>query len=274
MLVEAFRTLADDRSDLLLDRRRRRAPIVERSRACRRRPRARVAMLGRLDHADVPPFRAGCRRGRRRRHGQESFGVLRRGGDGGGGAGRRHRHRRLPAGRRRDGLDAVLVPPGDAGALAAAGGLVLDRRRPGHRLEAAGRETAAPSTGRSWYERIEDVYRSVLADHRYIGAMSPAIWIVLGVVAVAAARRWRLALQPARLACAREPTTAGPDRRAAAPPLRPHPEPRRDRAGVCRPRAGAVRARRPRLATRAIAAERRRRIRRRRRTRSPPVCGS
>jgi len=62
-----------------------------------------------------------------------------------------------------DELDAVLVPPGDAVALASAIGRVLDDDDLAHRLAAAGRETAAAFDWDVVVERVEDVYRSVLA---------------------------------------------------------------------------------------------------------------
>ena len=161
VLVEAFRTLADDRSDLLLtvvgDGADRRA--VEDLPAS---ARSRVAMLGRLDHAEVPSFLAGADVAVAAATGQESFGysvveamaagvpVVASDIEG---------YRQVAT----DGLDAVLVPPGDAAALAVALGRVLDDDGLALRLAAAGRATAAAFDWEVVVERIEDVYRSVLA---------------------------------------------------------------------------------------------------------------
>ncbi len=161
VLVEAFRMLAEDRPDLLLtvggDGADRRAvdglPVSARS---------RVAMFGRLDHADVPSVLAGADVAVAAATGQESFGysvveamaagvpVVATDIEG---------YRQVAT----DELDAVLVPPGDAVALASAIGRVLDDDDLAHRLAAAGRETAAVFDWDVVVERIEDVYRSVLA---------------------------------------------------------------------------------------------------------------
>jgi len=65
-----------------------------------------------------------------------------------------------------DGHAALLVPPGDAQALAAAIGRVLDDPELGARLGAAGRErVVARFTWRAAADRTADVYRRAIAEH-------------------------------------------------------------------------------------------------------------
>lgn len=160
LLVEAFALLAEDRSDLLLtvvgDGADRRA--VERLSPS---ARSQVAMLGRLDHGAVPSVLAGARVAVAAATGQESFGysvveamaagvpVVATDIEG---------YRQVAT----DDLDALLVTPGDAGALASAIGRVIDDDDLARRLAAAGRERAATFDWGVVVDRIEDVYRSVL----------------------------------------------------------------------------------------------------------------
>ncbi|MGZ8582878.1 MAG: glycosyltransferase family 4 protein [Actinomycetota bacterium] len=161
VLVDAFRILAEDRPDLLLtvggdgaDR-----GAVDGLPAS---ARSRVAMLGRLDHADVPSVLAGADVAVAAATGQESFGysvveamasgvpVVATDIEG---------YRQVAT----DDVDALLVPPGDAVALASAIGRIIDDGELARRLTDAGRTKAATFDWQVVVERIEDVYRSVLA---------------------------------------------------------------------------------------------------------------
>jgi phosphatidylinositol alpha-mannosyltransferase len=160
VVIEAFRRLAEERDDLWLtvggdgaDR-----DAVELLPAS---ARSRVWMLGPLRHADVPALLAGADVAVAAAIGQESFGysvveamaagvpVVATDIEG---------YRQVAT----DDLNALLVPPGDAGALATAIGRVLDEPGPTAKLVDAGRATAAAFDWSVVTDRIEDVYRSVL----------------------------------------------------------------------------------------------------------------
>ncbi|HJR98623.1 MAG TPA: glycosyltransferase family 4 protein [Actinomycetota bacterium] len=160
VLVEAFRRVAEDRDDVFLtvagDGTDRGAvhglPAALRSRAI---------MLGRLEHGEVPSLLAGADVAVAAATGQESFGysvveamaagvpVVATDIEG---------YRQVATA----GDDAVLVPPGDPGALAAAIGRVLDDEALSARLVEAGRRTATSFDWGIVTDRIVGVYRSVL----------------------------------------------------------------------------------------------------------------
>lgn len=160
VMVEAFRSLAIDHDDLWLtvggDGADRGAIDVLPGDA-----RARVMMLGRLEHAQVPMVLAGADVAVAAATGQESFGiavveamaagvpVVASDIDG---------YRQVAT----DGVDALLVPAGDAGALAAVIGSVLDDGELASKLADAGRRRAASFDWSEVVGRIESVYRSVL----------------------------------------------------------------------------------------------------------------
>jgi phosphatidyl-myo-inositol alpha-mannosyltransferase len=124
--------------------------------------RSRATMLGPLRHADVPSLLAGAAVAVAAATGQESFGysiveamaagvpVVATDIEG---------YREVAT----DGSDALLVPPGDAPALADAIGRVIDDGALAGRLVDAGRATAATFDWGTVAERIEGVYRSTLA---------------------------------------------------------------------------------------------------------------
>ena len=160
VMVEAFRSLAIDRDDVWLtvggdgaDR----AAIEE----LPRRLRARVMMLGRLEHAQVPMVLVGADVAVAAATGQESFGysvveamaagvpVVATDIEG---------YRQVAT----DGVDALLVRPGDARALASAIGSILDDAALASTLADAGRRRAASFDWSEVVGRIESVYRSVL----------------------------------------------------------------------------------------------------------------
>jgi phosphatidyl-myo-inositol alpha-mannosyltransferase len=62
----------------------------------------------------------------------------------------------------RDGVDGLLVPPSDPGALAVAAARVLDDPALAARLAAAGRDRAAGFDWSVVVERIETLYRRAL----------------------------------------------------------------------------------------------------------------
>ena len=161
VMVEAFRRLAEERDDVRLsvggdgaDR-----GAVE---ALPASSRSRVSMHGRIDPADVPSLLVGADVAVAAATGQESFGysvveamaagvpVVASDIEG---------YREVAT----DGVDALLVPPADAGALAAAIGRVLDDGGLAAGLVDAGRLRAASFDWSIVAERIIDVYRSALA---------------------------------------------------------------------------------------------------------------
>jgi phosphatidylinositol alpha-mannosyltransferase len=161
VMVDAFRVLADRRSDVLWtvagdggDRR-----AVD---AAPPPVRSRIVMLGTIPHRAVPMLLAGADVAVAAATGQESFGyslveamaagipVVATDIEG---------YRQVAS----DGVDALLVPPGDPQALAEAVGRVLDDPALAGRLAAAGRSRAASFDWPHVADRIEQVYRSVLA---------------------------------------------------------------------------------------------------------------
>lgn len=160
VLVEAFAMLADDRPDVRLavggdgvDRR-----AIE---TLSPRARSRVAMLGRIDHAEVPALLAGADVAVAAATGQESFGysVVEAMAAGVPTVATDIEGYREVA---RHEVDALLVPPGDARALAGAIGRVLDDHALRDRLVDAGRQRAASFDWAIVAERIEGVYRGAL----------------------------------------------------------------------------------------------------------------
>ncbi len=160
VLIEAFRSLGEGRDDVWLtvggdgeDR----GAIDELA----PRLRSRIMMLGRLEHAQVPDLLAGADVAVAAATGQESFGysvveamaagvpVVASDIEG---------YRQVAT----DGVDALLVAPGDPSALAAGIGQVLDDGALTERLRAAGRRRASSFDWSSVVGRIESVYRSVL----------------------------------------------------------------------------------------------------------------
>ena len=160
VLVEAFRMLAHERPDLRLsvggdgaDR----AAVEGLPTALR----ARIAMFGRVEHDEVPSLLAGADVAVAAATGQESFGIA--------------LVEAMAAGVpvvatdiegygevATDGVDALLVAPGDPAALAAAIARVLDDGDLARRLRAAGRDTAASYDWSDVTDRIEERYRWAL----------------------------------------------------------------------------------------------------------------
>ena len=161
VLVDAFRSLGEERDDLWLTVG---GDGYDRGAIDELPPhlRARAMMLGRLEHAQVPALLAGADVAVAAATGQESFGysvveamaagvpVVATDIEG---------YRQVAT----DGVDALLVTPGDPGALAAAIGSVLDDGALASTLGDAGRSRAASFDWSIVVERIESVYRSVLA---------------------------------------------------------------------------------------------------------------
>jgi phosphatidylinositol alpha-mannosyltransferase len=124
--------------------------------------RSRISMFGAIDHADVPSLLAGADVAVAAATGQESFGysvveamaagvpVVATDIEG---------YREVAT----DGIDALLVPPGDAGSLTIAIGRLLDDDALAARLVQAGRQRADTFDWSIVAARIEDVYRSALA---------------------------------------------------------------------------------------------------------------
>jgi phosphatidyl-myo-inositol alpha-mannosyltransferase len=159
VMVEVFRIVANDRDDVWLS-------VVGDGRdrgAVESLPgglRQRVMMLGTLDHAVVPAVLAGADVAVAAATGQESFGysiveamaagvpVV---------ATEIEGYREVAT----DGVDALLVPPNDPDALAAAIGRVLDDPALRASLVEAGSRRAASFDWSTVVERVEEVYRSV-----------------------------------------------------------------------------------------------------------------
>ena len=160
VMVEAFRRLAAERDDVWLsvggdgaDR-----TAVE---ALSPGMRSQVLMLGRLDHHDVPSVLAGADVAIAAATGQESFGysvveamaagvpVVATDIEG---------YRQVAV----DGVEAVLVAPGDAGALATAIARVLGDAALARSLVVAGRRRASSFDWAVVVGRIEESYRSAL----------------------------------------------------------------------------------------------------------------
>ena len=231
VLVEAFRRLASERDRPAGSASGATVPTGWRSTDCPPRCASASRCSVVLGHDEVPSLLAGADVAVAAATGQESFGIAVVEAMAAGVpvvATDIEGYREVAT----DGVDALLVAPGDPAALAAAIARVLDDDDLARRLGRRRHDTAAArSTGPWSTDRIEDrlpVGRSVA--RRYDRAlMSPVIWIVLGLVVVALVRP-RVALQPARAPAHTGRRRVGDDRRAAAPALRPHPEPGRDRA--------------------------------------------
>jgi phosphatidylinositol alpha-mannosyltransferase len=160
VLVEAFRRLAFERADLLLsvggdgtDR-----VAVEGLPAP---VRERVSMFGRVAHEEVPSLLAGADVAVAAATGQESFGIALVEAMAAGVpvvATDIEGYREVAT----DGVDALLVAPGDDVALAAAIARVLDDGDLAARLRAAGRDTAAAFDWNLVTDRIVERYRWAL----------------------------------------------------------------------------------------------------------------
>jgi phosphatidylinositol alpha-mannosyltransferase len=122
--------------------------------------RGRVAMLGRVPHGELPPYHAAADVYVSPAVGQESFGIVLVEAMA---AGVPVVATDIPGYREvvRDGVDGLLVPPGDAGALAAAVGRVLDDAGLAERLAEAGAERADAFSWDVVMPRIEEIYRRV-----------------------------------------------------------------------------------------------------------------
>jgi phosphatidylinositol alpha-mannosyltransferase len=157
--VAAFARLASDRPDLQLivvgD-----GPDREAVRALPAAARERVHLVGAIPNADIPPYLAACDLYLGTSVGGESFGVV--------------LVEAMAAGLpvvashvpgytevARDGVDALLVPPGDPASLAAMVVRVLDDAALAARLRAAGLERARAYDWTEVATRIEDIYRRV-----------------------------------------------------------------------------------------------------------------
>jgi phosphatidylinositol alpha-mannosyltransferase len=123
--------------------------------------RSRVVMLGAVPHDRLPPYLAACDVFVAAATGQESFGVVLVEAMAAG----------LPvvatdiAGYRevvRDGIDGILVPPSDAGALANGLGRVLRDHRLARRLAEEGRARAGEFSWEAVTPRIEEAYWEAL----------------------------------------------------------------------------------------------------------------
>jgi phosphatidyl-myo-inositol alpha-mannosyltransferase len=160
VMVEAFRLLAEERDDVILvvagDGQDRGAvsdlPIAV---------RAGVVMLGTVPHHEVPPYHAACEVFCAPATGRESFGIVLVEAMAAG----------LPvvasdiAGYRevlRDGVEGILVPPGDPAALAGAVGGLLDDRAAARRFGRAGRERARRYSWDAVARDLEAVYAEAL----------------------------------------------------------------------------------------------------------------
>ncbi len=157
LAVRAFARLAADRPDLRL------VVVGEgpERRAVEELPgelRRRVLMLGVVDNRELPPIHAGCEVFCAPNTGGESFGIV--------------LVEAMAAGLPvvasaipgfdevvRDGVDGILVPPGDVEALSGALGRVLDDVELTERLRRAGRERAGAFSWEVVLPRLEDVYR-------------------------------------------------------------------------------------------------------------------
>jgi phosphatidyl-myo-inositol alpha-mannosyltransferase len=124
--------------------------------------RARVTMLGSVPNSELPPIHAGCDAYLGPSTGGESFGIV--------------VVEAMAAGLPvivsdtpgydevvHDGVDGLLVPPGDPGALAAAVRRVLDDPTLAETLAAAGRERAADFAWPGVLDQVEQAYRDALA---------------------------------------------------------------------------------------------------------------
>ena len=123
--------------------------------------RARVTMLGPVPNVELPPIHAACDLYLGPSTGGESFGIVLI----------EAMAASLPVVASvtpgydeviTDGVDGLLVPPGDPAALAEAAGRALDEPELAARLAAAGRTRAGAFAWGTVIERIEDAYRDAL----------------------------------------------------------------------------------------------------------------
>jgi phosphatidylinositol alpha-mannosyltransferase len=159
LMVEAFRRLVAERPDALL--------VVAgdgRDRAAVRDVpagvRGRVVMLGAVDHEDLPPYHAACEVFCAPATGRESFGIVLVEAMA---AGLPVVASDIPGYREvaRDGVEGILVPPRDPGALAGALDRVLGDTELAAALGAAGRDRARRYSWDAVAGEVEAVYREV-----------------------------------------------------------------------------------------------------------------
>jgi phosphatidylinositol alpha-mannosyltransferase len=120
--------------------------------------RARVTLMGAIPNVDIPPYLAACDLYLGTSMGGESFGLVLVEAMA---AGLPVVASRIPGYTEvvRDGVEALLVPPGDAAALAAAAARVLDDPGLAARLKAAGLERAMTYDWSEVVTRLEGLYR-------------------------------------------------------------------------------------------------------------------
>jgi phosphatidylinositol alpha-mannosyltransferase len=160
VMVEAFRRLAEERTDVLLivagdgeDRREvRELPIGT---------RARVVMLGTVPHDRLAPYHAACEVFCAPATGRESFGIVLVEAMA---AGLPVVASDIPGYREvvRDGVDGILVPPRDPEALAGAAGRLLDEPDAARRFGDAGRKRVRKYAWDVVAREIEAVYVEVV----------------------------------------------------------------------------------------------------------------
>ena len=167
-----------------------------------------------------------------------------------------------------DGVDALLVPPGDAAALATALRRVLGDAEPPAGSWPPGAVAGRAILDATLAERLRRRSTQALARRQpprtpraahALGCPELPAWratvrwrrhgswlIILVIVArPGGARRRSFALQRPDPHAQPDRERLVADRRAAQAPARPHPEPRRDRQGLRRPRARDARRRHP-----------------------------
>jgi phosphatidylinositol alpha-mannosyltransferase len=159
VMVEAFRRLWSDRPDALLvvaGEGKDRAAVEELPADAR----ARVVMLGSVPHDDLPPFHAACEVFCSPATGRESFGIVLVEAMS---AGLPVVASDIPGYREvvRDGVEGLLVPARDGGAVAGALERILDDRDLARRLGQAGRERARRYSWEVVAREVEAVYLEV-----------------------------------------------------------------------------------------------------------------
>ena len=159
VMIEAFRLIAARRSEAVLvvagdggdrDAIRALSPAV----------RARVVMLGTVPHRRLPPYHAASEVFCAPATGRESFGIVLVEAMA---AGLPVVASDIPGYREvvRDGVEGILVPPGDPGAVAGAVDGILGDSEQGASLGAAGRERAREYSWDAVAAEVESVYREV-----------------------------------------------------------------------------------------------------------------